>query len=340
MDLKPGKQARVGNWRGGMQRREFVKLGLALLGTGAASARMLRAEKGVPPQLAPEAFRKQIVGPILSVPTCYRDDLSLDFDAMRRIIDLGIRGGSGIVTLTAGNSQYDRLSYDEIKDLTRFLVDAVAKRVITIAATGGWPTEQAVDYARLAAQVGAHALQVTMPKIDDAAQVRHFEAITKAMPAGIVIHGQPSVDLLRQLLKFDSIVAFKEEYTTIYTLPLYREFGDRMTFFAGGEKARLLTYWPYGMRAYYSTFMTFAPSVAMQFWNACQEGDLKRAGEVVLKYETPFFERWSHPFWRATLEHFGLASRAVRPPGVKFTDEQMRELKTFFDQLGLTPNSP
>ena len=61
---------------------------------------------------------------------------------------------------------------------------------------------------------------------------------------------------------------------TFYSLQLYRSFGKRLTLFAGGEKARLLTYYPYGMRAWYSTFMTFAPSVAIQFWKAVEAGDL------------------------------------------------------------------
>jgi dihydrodipicolinate synthase/N-acetylneuraminate lyase len=322
-----------------MQRRDFLRSGLLLLGAAAAQPRILKADPGVAARLTPQGFRKRIVGPVLSAPTCYRKDLSLDFDGMRRIVELGVANGSQIVTLTAGNSQYDQLTFDEVKDLTQFLIDAVARRAVTIAATGAWPTEKAVEYAKFAAERGADALQVTMPALDDNAQVAHFEAIAKATPAGIVIHGQPSIDLMRRLLKIESIVAFKEEYSTLYTLPLYREFGDRLTLFAGGEKARLLTYWPYGMRAYYSTFMTFAPQVAVNFWKAVEANDLSRAGEIVLKYETPVFERFSHPFWRATLEHFEVASRWCRPAGTSFNDEQMQEVKALYDRLNLKPSS-
>jgi dihydrodipicolinate synthase/N-acetylneuraminate lyase len=155
------------------------------------------------------------------------------------------------------------------------------------------------------------------------------------MPLGIVLHGQPTVELMRRLVKIESVVAFKEEYATIHSLPLIKEFRDRVNFYAGGEKARLLTYWPYGMRAWYSTFMTFAPQVVHEFRTAVEAGDLKRAGDVILKYETPVFARFSHPFWRATLEHFGLASRWTRKPEAPFSDEQMAELKTFYDGLGL-----
>lgn len=285
--------------------------------------------------LTPQDFQKKLAGPIVSVPTCYRQDETVDHDAMRRIVDLAAGAGACIFTLTAGNNQYDRLSYGEIQQITRTLVDAVSGRGIVIAATGKWQTDQAAEYAGFAHSVGADALQVTLPELSDDALVRHLKEISVRTPSGIVLHGQPPVPLMARLLENNAVVAFKEEYSTIYSLQLYREFGDRLTQFAGGEKARLLTYYPYGMRAWYSTFMTFAPSVAVLFQQAVEAGDLKRAGEVILKYETPFFQRWSHPFWRATCEHFGITSRWVRTPEKPFTDEQMKELGCFFDSLEL-----
>lgn len=324
-----------------MLRREFLKTGSAAFGALIAAGRLPADDSTsrVPAKLAPADFRDRIVGPILSVPTCYKSDLSLDHAAMKRIVDLGIANGSQVVTLTAGNNQYHVLTNDEIRELTSGMIDAVAGRAVMIAATGAWPTEQAVDYAKFATARGATALQVTLPKLDDDAMVAHFEAIARATPVGIVLHGQPSLELMRRLVKTESIVAFKEEYSTIQSLSLIREFRGRVNFFAGGEKARLLTYHPYGMRAWYSTFMTFAPSVANEFRAAVDAGDLKQAGEIVLKYETPVFARFSHPFWRATLEHFGLATRHVRRPEKAFTDEQMVELGTFFEELGLRTKS-
>ena len=317
-----------------MNRRKFLSTS-AGLATAFGLSHGIQAAAATKSGLTPQQFQRQIVGPILSVPTCYRQDLSLDLEGMQRIVNLGISSGCRIVTLTAGNNQYDLLNYDEIKDLTRGIIEAVDGRAVTIAATGKWETDQAVEYATFANAIGADALQVTLPQLDDDRMIEHFAAITAATPAGIVLSGDPAMPLLSRLLMMDSIVAFKEEYTTIYSLQLYRAFGKRLTLFAGGEKARLITYYPYGMRAWYSTFMTFAPSVAIQFWKAIEAGDLQRAGETVLRYETPVFQRWSHAFWRATCEHFGIASRWVRGPEKAFSDEQMLELATFFKSLEL-----
>ena len=319
-----------------MNRRQFFTTSAGLAGAFAVSHGILAAPARKS-SLTPQEFQAKIVGPVLSVPTCYRQDLSLDMPGMRRIVELGISSGCGIVTLTAGNNQYDLLSYDEIKDLTREIIDAVDGRAVIIAATGKWETDQAVDYAKFASDLGADALQVTLPALDDDRMIEHFAAMAAATPMGIVLHGDPPMPLMSRLLEIESVVAFKEEYTTIYSLQIYRSFGKRITLFAGGEKARLLTFYPYGMRAWYSTFMTFAPSVAVQFWSAIQADDLKRAGEIVLRYETPVFQRWSHAFWRATCEHFGLASRWIRGSETAFNDEQMQELAMFFESLELRP---
>jgi dihydrodipicolinate synthase/N-acetylneuraminate lyase len=143
------------------------------------------------------------------------------------------------------------------------------------------------------------------------------------------------MELFRLLRPIESIVAFKEEFTPDYTLRIYHEFGDRWNIFAGGTKARLLTYRPYGMRAYYSAFSTFAPRVAMRFWHAVEKNDMTGARQVIMEYDVPFFDRWSFPFWAATLEHFGLARRFVRPPAVSFTDAEMKVVGVFYRELGL-----
>src|SRR5262249_48873062 len=149
-------------------RRGFLQTTSALL----APTTLVRAAERQRP--TPAEFRQRLVGPILSFPTCYTADFRVDFPAMRRIIDLGVRACASLFTLTSGNNQYDRLTYEEIKELTPFLVRAVNGRGLTMAATGLWTTPQAVAYARFADAAGADALQVTLvPAGDDDGHSKH-----------------------------------------------------------------------------------------------------------------------------------------------------------------------
>lgn len=321
-------------------RRRFLKTGATGLGLAVSSRSRLISAAVVKNPRSPEDFKRQLRGPILSVPTTYTADFRVDYDGVKRMIEQAAKAGVRVFALTAGNNQYDRLTYDEIKQLTRVMVETVAGRGVTIAATGPWWTGPAVDYARYAESVGADAVQILNPSAgDDEGKFEHYKAVAAATRLGLVVHGPANLPLMKRLAKIDSVVAIKAEFTVDYTVSLYEFLKGRWNIFQGGQKSQFLAYVPYGMQAYYSTFSTFAPEVAMNFWSAVQSNDLKKAGEVVLKYDVPFFQKWSHPFWRATLEHFGLASRYLRPPERGFTEAQMADVRSFYEGLGLNPKS-
>jgi dihydrodipicolinate synthase/N-acetylneuraminate lyase len=293
-----------------------------------------------PDRLSPPQFRKRVKGPILSFPTAYTSDFKVDYGAARKMIERALKAGVSVFTLTGGNNQYDRLSYDEIKELTKVMVDTVAGKGITIASTGPWWTGLAVDYARFAESVGADAVQIQLPTYGtDEGKFKHFQEIAKACRLNLVVHGQPSLDLMKRLTEIETVSGFKEEYDITYSVHLYQRFGDRIAIFAGGTKYHFLEFLPYGMQAYYSVFSTLAPRFAMRFWNAIQAGDKTEMKRFVFDYEVPFFDRFSHSFWRASLEHFGVAKRWLRPPEPTFSDQQMAEVREFFDGLGIKPEA-
>ena len=307
-------------------RRSF----LAQLAAAAAAPRTARAAA------TPIDFRERMKGPVCSVPTVYTSDYAIDYPAIRRIVDCGLKAGSEVFALTAGNSQYDRLTYSEIRDLTPALVKAVNGRGMVIAATGQWWTGQCVDYARHAEASGADALQVFLPVFGTEDTIyEHFASIARATRLGIVLHGQVAMPLLKRLTGIESVVAYKEEYPPMYSAEVFSMYRDRLNIFGGGQKSRYIMFRPMGMRAYYSTFSTFAPEVPRRFWSACQKGDLAAATEVMNRQDIPFFAKFSHGFWRATMEHFGTAQRYLRPPEPYFTAAQAAGLKDFYKSIGL-----
>jgi len=134
-------------------RRRFLQSATAL---GALSLGPPRSPAAQARKLTtPADFKQRLQGPILSFPTAYTSDFKLDLAGMRKMIDAAVRAGVGVVGQTAGNSMYATMTYDEIKSLTRMMVEATAGRALTIAATGPWWTGQSVDYARFAESIGA-----------------------------------------------------------------------------------------------------------------------------------------------------------------------------------------
>lgn len=280
--------------------------------------------------LLPEQFRSLLKGPVCSVPTVYNKNFSIDFAGFRNIIEVGMNAGCKVFTLTSGNNQYDRLTYDEIKQLTKIFIEGVSGRGLTIAATGQWWTGQAADYAKYAKALGADAIQVHLPAYgEQELLVKHFQEIARVGPPSIVLHGQIPLPLLEQLVEIEAVTAYKEEYPPIYSRDVFERYGNRINIFAGGQKGTYMMYRPYGMKAWYSTLSTFAPEIVKKFSEADARGDEKAMVEIVQKYDVAFFRKWSHAFWRAVLEANGTAKRWLRPPDRSFTNEEMKEVELF-----------
>ena len=296
------------------------------------------------PRLSPEEVKARIRGPILTLPTPFTAGFKVDYQGVRNMIRLGLANGVGVYELTAGNSQYNMLTFDEIKQLTRAVVEAVAGRGIVIAATGPWWTGQAVDYTRYAESVGADAVQVLLPPDgSDDGYMEHFRKIAAATRIAIVLQGNMAPALIERFIQIPSIVSMKEDGTEDYYVQIVKKFGRRLAIFCGGQKRRYLFGQPFGSPAYFSFFITFAPEIAVRFYEAVKKNDLEAARAIVERYEKPVFDLCSagpcgfHAYWRAFLEHFGVAKHYVRPPADSCSDEDMRRVAALCERLGLKP---
>jgi dihydrodipicolinate synthase/N-acetylneuraminate lyase len=325
-------------------RRSFLKLS----GIAAAAIALPRlayahdahdAQTALTRPLSPQDFKKLLAGPIMSLPTTFNEDLSVNHDAIHRMVSRGLKYGVPIFELTAGNSKYACLTFEEIKAVTRSMVEATDGKGLTIAATDAWPTEQVIDYAEFCKSHGADALQILLPQEmkDENQLYEHFLKISKSTPLPIVLHGTYSRPLLTRLAEIESIVAMKEDGELTYFIDRIIGFGDRFEIFSGGAENRYLVGYPYGARAFFSTYTGFAPDKPMLFWEAMRKGDIQQAAAITKKYDYPFISRFTHPFWHATLEYFGVAKRFMRKPFETLPERELSAVKIFFDSQGISP---
>ena len=75
----------------------------------------------------------------------------------------------------------------------------------------------------------------------------------------------------------------------------------------------------------------------MLFWDAIRNNDLKKAVAITKKYDYPFISRFTHPFWHATLEYFGVAKRYMRKPFDTMPHSDLAQVKEFFTGQGIDP---
>jgi len=317
-------------------RRRFIKQGILPSVCGILSGSTWARD--LPESSVRAGFRRRLRGPIVSIPTPFGADLKLDPKGLRNIVEMDLSHAIATFELTAGDSQYDYLSYEEIKELARNLTTAVGSRGMTIIGTGPWLLDRAAEFAKYTESLGATALQVLRPpKIEGDDLVNFYRGVAQSTSLPIVLHGNFPMETLARLAEIDSIVALKEDISLAYYIDTEIRFGHRLNCFSGGGLDWFLVGQPYGATAYFDSYATFAPEIAVKFWEAVQRTDYVTEVEIIEKYDHPFILNFSAPFWHATLEYFGVAQRYVRPPQHTYTDVEMARVKSFYDKLGVFP---
>ncbi len=115
----------------------------------------------------------------------------VDEKALRRLVDFQVEGGiAGLVPIgTTGESP--TLSGEECREVIRVTVEQARGRVPVIAGAGSNCTEEAIEYARDAKEVGAVATLQVAPyynKPTNAGFLAHFRAIADAVDLPMIVY--------------------------------------------------------------------------------------------------------------------------------------------------------
>lgn len=96
--------------------------------------------------------------------TTFREDESIDDDALRKQIDFAIEAGAAAVCGPGFGAEFYKLSDAERYHFVDVLVDHARKRVPVIAATSSGSTHSTIEFSQYAERVGADCVMVTAPR--------------------------------------------------------------------------------------------------------------------------------------------------------------------------------
>src|SRR5208283_4542332 len=96
--------------------------------------------------------------------TCFREDDTIDDDALRKQIDFAIEGGAAAVCGPGFAAEFYKLSDQERYHFVDVLAEHTRKRVPAIAATSSGSTCSTIEFSRYAEKAGADCLMVTAPR--------------------------------------------------------------------------------------------------------------------------------------------------------------------------------
>ncbi|MEZ5988598.1 MAG: 4-hydroxy-tetrahydrodipicolinate synthase [Planctomycetota bacterium] len=227
-------------------------------------------------------------GNFVALVTPFRQDGSIDWDALERLVEDQIAGRvSGLVPCgTTGESP--TLSHEEHDEVIARVVGFAAGRVPVVAGTGSNSTAEAIRSSRHAEESGAAALLLVAPYYNKPSQeglYRHYHAIAEACGLPIVVYNIPgrcSVEIahetLVRLAAHPRIVAVKEATgNLLHVSELRRDTGLQVL---AGDDALTLPALALGGCGVVSVASNLEPARMSRLVAAALAGDLEGARAV------------------------------------------------------------
>lgn len=138
---------------------------------------------------------KKLRGLGVAVVTPFKNDTSIDFSAMGRIVEHLINGGVNYIVLLGTTGESVTLNKDEKNAITSFVTEAVDKRVPIVLGIGGNSTNEVINNIRHTCFDGIDAILSVVPYYNKPGQkglYQHFRQISTSSTVPVILYNVPS----------------------------------------------------------------------------------------------------------------------------------------------------
>ena len=135
-----------------------------------------------------------IVGSIVALVTPMQEDGSVDYAALRSLIDWHIAEGTDCIGVVGTTGESPTVSMEENREIIRVAVEHARGRVPIMAGTGANSTAEAIELSRYAKQVGADCTLSVVPYYNKPSQegiYQHYKAIAEAVDIPMMLYNVP-----------------------------------------------------------------------------------------------------------------------------------------------------
>lgn len=137
---------------------------------------------------------KRFRGTGVAIVTPFKNDSSIDFAAMGRVINHVIGGGVNYIVAMGTTGEASTLSKDERQALISYVVEAVDNRIPVVAGIGGNNTQEIINTIRELNLEGVDGILSVAPYYNKPGQrgiFQHFKAIATCSPLPVIIYNIP-----------------------------------------------------------------------------------------------------------------------------------------------------
>jgi 4-hydroxy-tetrahydrodipicolinate synthase len=274
-----------------------------------------------------------IVGSIVALVTPMHEDGSVDYAALRKLIDWHIAEGTDCIGVVGTTGESPTVSVEEHCEIIRVSVEHAAGRVPIMAGAGGNATSEAIELTRFAKQVGADCSLQVVPYYNKPSQegiYRHFRAVAEAVDLPVVLYNVPGRtvadmqhDTVLRLAQVPGIVAIKEASGDIERAAWLIKHAPKGFSIYSGDDGTAVALMLLGGHGNVSVTANVAPRLMHELCIAAIEGDARRATAIHLKLLSLHRQLFCEPSPAPTkwaLSRLGRCTPHVRLPILPLTE--------------------
>ena len=235
----------------------------------------------------------QITGSIVALVTPMLEDGSVDYPALRKLIDWHIAEGTDCIGVVGTTGESPTVNVEEHCEIIRVAVEQSAKRVPIMAGCGANSTAEAIELTQFAKKVGADCQLQVVPyynKPTQEGQYLHFKAIAEAVDLPMVLYNVPGrsvADMAHEtalrLAQVPGIVGIKEATGNIDRAQwLIREAPEGFAIYSGDDPTAVALMLC-GGHGNISVTANVAPRLMHELCVAAMAGDVKTAMALQFK---------------------------------------------------------
>ena len=289
-----------------------------------------------------------IVGSIVALVTPMQDDGSVDYPALRRLIDWHIAEGTACIGVVGTTGESPTVDVQEHCEIIRVAVEHTAGRVPVMAGAGANSTREAIELSRFALEVGADCTLQVVPYYNKPTQegiYRHFRAIAQSVDIPVVLYNVPGRtvadvqhDTVLRLAQVPGIVGIKEASGNIDRAAwLIKQAPQGFSIYSGDDLSAIALML-LGGHGNVSVTANVAPRAMAELCKAAIAGDAKRASAIHLELLALHKQLFAEPNpipvkW--ALARLGRCGPALRLPLVGLSEALHAPLEAALREAGL-----
>jgi len=285
----------------------------------------------------------------VAIVTPFTENYEVNYEKLGELIDFQIENGTDAIIICGTTGESATLTMEEHKEVIRYCIKRVAKRVPVIAGTGSNCTMTAIELSQDAEKDGADALLVVTPYYNKATQrglIEHYSMISEAVGIPIVMYNVPSrtgcnilpATAVEIAKKNKNVVAIKDASGNLAQTAQMLYLADGCLDVYSGNDDEVVPLLSLGGIGVISVLSNIAPKAAHDMVMSYLNGDHETSRKLQLKMmpliSALFCEVSPIPV-KAAMNLLGMEAGPLRRPLTEIEPQNLEKLKKAMTDFGL-----